>query len=521
MIDITPYQLDIVINILKKYVPHCEVRAFGSRYKWTAKDYSDLDLAIVGNKKLDKKVIYDIKEAFSESDLPIRVDVLDWYAISDEFKQIINQGYEVIQKKEKQLPDGWEIKKLGDMVLISSSKRIFAREYVNSGIPFYRSKEIIQKQSGLSISSELFISIEQFELIKLKYEVPKHGDLLLTSVGTIGIPYVVKNEDFYFKDGNLTWFKHWNGIESSFLYYWFLSGYGKQALSKIVIGSTQKAITINALNNMSILIPPLQKQKQIASILFSLDEKIDINNQINNKLEEIAQALFKQWFVDFNFPDENCSPYKDSGGAMIDSELGKIPKGWQIINLNDYLDFIRGIEPGSKYYSNNKISEQYMQFIRVSDLKSLGDTYIHKSLAKDKLVNEYNVLMSFDGTIGRVRIGFSGAYSSGIRKVVNKVTNRNILNFSNQFVYFLLQTENVQNIIITNATGTTILHAGHTIKLLKIAINNEVMNKFNEIILPLYQQLIINLKETKLLQQIRDTLLPKLISGEIDVTYRV
>ena len=154
-------------------------------------------------------------------------------------------------------------------------------------------------------------------------------------------------------------------------------------------------------------------------------------------------------------------------------------------------------------------------------MKSLGDTYIHKSLAKDKLVNEYNVLISFDGTIGRVRIGFSDAYSSGIRKVVNKVTNRNILNFSNQFIYFLLQIENVQSIIITNATGTTILHAGHTIKLLRIAINNEFINKFNEIILPLYQQLIINLKETKLLQQIRDTLLPKLMSGEIDVTQGV
>ncbi|MBY0379724.1 MAG: nucleotidyltransferase domain-containing protein, partial [Burkholderiales bacterium] len=144
MIDLSPYQLEIVLNILKKHVPRFEVRAFGSRYKWTAKDYSDLDLAIVGNAILDRKIIYDLQEAFSESDLPIRVDVLDWYAISDEFKQIINQGYEVIQKKAMQLPDGWEIKKLGDMVLISSSKRIFAREYVNSGISFYRSKEIIQ-----------------------------------------------------------------------------------------------------------------------------------------------------------------------------------------------------------------------------------------------------------------------------------------------------------------------------------------------------------------------------------------
>lgn len=98
MIDITKEQLKIVLDILNKFVPNSEVRVFGSRIKGNAKKYSDLDLAIVQNDKLSWKVIADIKEAFQESNLTFRVDVLDWNSISDEFKKVIESGYEVIKK---------------------------------------------------------------------------------------------------------------------------------------------------------------------------------------------------------------------------------------------------------------------------------------------------------------------------------------------------------------------------------------------------------------------------------------
>lgn len=96
MIDATEEQLKIIVDILKRFVPHCEVRAFGSRYKGTSKDYSDLDLAIVGEDKLDENVIANLKYAFEESDLPYRVDVLDWHAVSSEFRKVIEKGYEVV-----------------------------------------------------------------------------------------------------------------------------------------------------------------------------------------------------------------------------------------------------------------------------------------------------------------------------------------------------------------------------------------------------------------------------------------
>jgi predicted nucleotidyltransferase len=96
MIKVTDEQHTIILDILKRFVPHCEVRAFGSRYKGAPKDYSDLDLAVVGDKKLDWHVIANLKYAFEESDLPYRVDVLDWYSISSEFRRVIEKGYEVV-----------------------------------------------------------------------------------------------------------------------------------------------------------------------------------------------------------------------------------------------------------------------------------------------------------------------------------------------------------------------------------------------------------------------------------------
>lgn len=100
MIDVTPHQLKIIIKTLREYVPECEVRAFGSRVSHTAKSYSDLDLAVVGKAELNQSRLNRLIEAFEESELPFRIDVLDWNAISESFRIIIEQSYEIIQSDE-------------------------------------------------------------------------------------------------------------------------------------------------------------------------------------------------------------------------------------------------------------------------------------------------------------------------------------------------------------------------------------------------------------------------------------
>ena len=198
-----------------------------------------------------------------------------------------------------ELPSGWKESRLGDVVDVGSSKRIFYKEYVGQGIPFYRSKEIIEKYSGQKVSSELFITLEKFNELKEKFGVPFEGDILLTSVGTLGVPYIVKNEEFYFKDGNLTWFKNYtDAINNLYLYYWLISPVGKNELDMSSIGSTQRALTIKGLKFLKINLPPLAEQKAIAEVLSSLDDKIDLLHKQNQTLEDMAQTLFREWFIE-------------------------------------------------------------------------------------------------------------------------------------------------------------------------------------------------------------------------------
>jgi type I restriction enzyme S subunit len=231
-----------------------------------------------------------------------------------------------------------------DLCEITSSKRIFAADYQPEGIPFYRGKEITEKHKGnLDVSTELFIDPEKFAAIRAKFGAPVAGDLLLTSVGTLGSPYVVRaGEEFYFKDGNLTWFRKLKGLDSRYLYYWLLSPLGRSELKKCTIGSSQSAYTIVLLKDMEIDVPDLPTQRKIAGILSAYDDLIENNLRRIKILEEMAQSLYREWFVHFRFPGHEADP-------LVDSSLGPIPKGWAVRRLDDISEnFDRKRKPISK-----------------------------------------------------------------------------------------------------------------------------------------------------------------------------
>ena len=226
----------------------------------------------------------------------------------------------------------WAKGKIGDHCEITSSKRIFYSQYVDSGVPFYRSKEIIELSQGKPISEPLYISFEKYNEIKTKFGVPMLGDLLLTSVGTIGIPYIVRSDDsFYFKDGNLTWFRNFDDkLLSEYVFYWIGSKEGRGILNNITIGSSQKALTISSLKQIECPLPPVDEQKHIVGILSAYDNLIENNQKQIKLLEEAAQRLYKEWFIDLRFPGHETTPI-----------INGIPEGWTKTNIDCLCELLK------------------------------------------------------------------------------------------------------------------------------------------------------------------------------------
>lgn len=300
-----------------------------------------------------------------------------------------------------------------------------------------------------------------------------------------------------------------NNNNNMFLYY--LLEYNKRNMINNQTGTIFGSINKSFIESMQVRIPKsILEQEKIMETLSTIDYKIELNNKINNNLEELAQTLYKQWFVDFEFPNENGNPYKSSGGKMIESELGLIPENWTIQYLNEVLEFERGIEPGSKNYEET-YKEHLVPFYRVGDMINQDKVvYVDKELTNNKIANVGDVFVSFDGALGRISNTLNGSYSTGIRKVFSKEKF-----LSNNFIYVLFQSADIQNTIKMYASGTTILHASSSIQYLSMPFNKDIVDKFTETISPIVDKIITNKIENIKLAEMRDLLLPKLMSGEI------
>lgn len=417
----------------------------------------------------------------------------------------------------EELKEGWRRIKLGEVTDIGSSKRIFMVDYRESGIPFFRGKEIIQKSKGNNITTELYITEEKYNEIKNKFEVPQKGDILLTSVGTIGVPYLVNNnEPFYFKDGNVTWIKKYkNEVYNKYIYQWIKSPLGQNQINQVTIGSTQKALTIDALKKLEIDLPPLETQEKIASILSALDDKIEINNEMNKTLEEMAQTLFKRWFIDFDFPNENGEPYKSSGGKMIDSELGEIPEGWEVGKYRDLVKL-----NGLSTKKGNKLRDLPYVPIDCIPKKSLGLKEFKswkEAESSLQLFNENDILF------GAMRVYFHKVVISPFKGVTRKTCFILTPLEKNDLSYVALLTfqESTIDYANSNSKGTTMPYAVWENGLENMSViipSQNIREKFNRYIYPLLNSIKSSFLSNKYLTEIRDTLLPKLMSGEIELS---
>lgn len=193
-------------------------------------------------------------------------------------------------------PKSWQTETLGNILDIASSKRIKREEYVNEGVPFYRSKEIILKSKQLSFTPEIFISRGRFDKLSEKFGSPQQGDILISAVGTIGAIYRVRDEEFYFKDGNLLWIRNIDksGLSSEFLECYFRSYLCQEMLANLSAGSSQNALTIVKLSKLPLIIPTKDEQKMIVSIISSINEKIYLLKAQKSETQQLKKGLMQK-----------------------------------------------------------------------------------------------------------------------------------------------------------------------------------------------------------------------------------
>ncbi|PID43793.1 MAG: type I restriction endonuclease subunit S [Proteobacteria bacterium] len=403
----------------------------------------------------------------------------------------------------------YDLVKLSDFCEITSSKRIYAKEYTNSGIPFYRGKEVVASFSGGSINDPLFIPEDRFESIKYRFGAPEKGDLLLTSVGTIGVPYRVSGDfDFYFKDGNLTWFRNLNGVDANFLYYWLQSPQGKAQLSKCTIGAAQPAYTIERLKEIHIKLPPEVAQKEIASVIATYDNLIENNRRRIQLLEESARLLYQEWFVHMRFPGHEQVKITDG-----------VPEGWNKTTADRIMDVLSGGTP------KTKVPEFWggeIPFFTPKDAKGLFTYNTEKSITElglskcnSRLYPKYTVFITARGTVGKLSFAQrSMAMNQSCYALIAKE------GISQEFLYSSLKASIEQ--FKARASGAVFdAIVVDTFKNISCLIpSSSLIDEFTAQAKDVFSQ-IDNLSiQNQKLTQARDLLLPKLMSGELTVSIK-
>ncbi len=622
MIDLNPHHLATVKDILAEHVPRCEVQAFGSRVTWTAKDYSDLDLVVIAREPLDQKTLGRLQEAFQESDLPMRVDVLDWHNISPSFRQVIAQDYVVIKEKpgkkkganpltnpvdiqsdhlcvvqdilREHLPAdvkvwvfgsraNWTTKDSSDLDLALEGAAKIDRKAIgglenaleNSDLPYSvdivdlsaigsKFKQIVEsqkiplpmtrnakarsdrKETALGDVVDLRLSsvdkktkpnetpvqlcnytdvynnrfihsgLDFMAATATDREISKcsliAGDVVITKdsekYDDIGVPALVR-EDI----PNLVCGYHLailrpsiSEIDGTYLFYALSTDEVQRQFHSYANGVTRFGLRKTDIGLVRVPCPSLTEQQAIARILSELDSKIELNRRMNETLAAMAQALFKSWLVDFD-PVRAKMEGHDTGlppdiaalfpNQMMDSELGEIPEGWDVKALGELVELAYG------------------KALKADD-RQCGNVPVYGSNRQigwhdEKLVAGPGIVVGRKGNPGIVTWVQRDFFPIDTTfYVVPRNANQKL-----QFLFFALATQDLPSVASDSAVPGLNRNLAYMNR--QIVPDNMIMKAFNDCVEAFFTRRQHLEEESRILAAQRDELLPKLISGEIHV----
>ncbi|KEI16719.1 restriction endonuclease subunit S [Clostridium haemolyticum] len=389
-------------------------------------------------------------------------------------------------------------------------------------------KGSIAKKIGMDKLEPFSRKIQGFEETEFKSGTKfRNGDTLLARITpclengkTAQVRILDKNEVGFGSTEFIVLREKENKTVNDFIYYLSISKEFRNIAIKSMTGTSgRQRAQKDVLEKTVIRLPLIEEQKAIANILSTLDEKIETNNQINKKLEEMAQTIFKHWFVDFEFPNEEGKPYKSSGGEMVESEMGMIPKGWEVGSLCDLVkEIVTGKTPSTKKEENYgtiypfiTIPDMHGNIFVIKTERYLSETG-NKSQIK-KLIPKNSIMVSCIATVGLVSINLSSAHTN---QQINSIVLKKDEDLYYFYEYLKLMNEKLRAI---GSTGSTTLNVNKREfeKIKYIYPTTKVMKKFYGVIKSNFEMVKQRQLENDVLINTRDTLLPKLMSGEIRV----
>lgn len=383
---------------------------------------------------------------------------------------------------------------------VTSSKRFHASERTKDGVPFYCSKEIIKKVNGEKITECDYISEDAYNRVKEEYGVPQTGDLLITTRGTYGIPYIYKEYDkFYFADGNLTWLKDFDDkLDAEYLYYWINSYEGQKKIDAIAKGTAQKAVPIALLKEIEIVIPENPIQKKVVVILKNYDQLIENNKKQIKLLEEAAQRLYKEWFIDLRFPGyEDCK--------IVDG----VPVEWKKKKLDEIADVIMGQSPKSEFYNKEHKGLPFHQGVGSYGARFVqDDTY---STSFTKVAEANSILFSVRAPVGRLNITKNKiVIGRGIAAINSKSGFQS-------YLFYALKERFFKDDILGNGAIFASISKNELLNQVFVIPDEKIMSAYEKIAAALDKKIEVVDMQLQQLVEARDRLLPKLMNGEIEV----
>lgn len=514
LLDVRPDHLKIVQDILGTHVPDREVWAFGSRVTGNATETSDLDLAVFGETPLDFETLAALRDAFSESRLPYKVDVVDWSTIGETFKNIILKNKIVIKKniEVKKIWPEFPLEKCMSTIIDYRGK---TPRKASSGIPLITAKII--KAGRIEKPTEF---IDQKEYIKwISRGISEPGDIVVTTEAPLGEVAQLNDQKVALAQRVITLRGKSGFLNNTFLKFLMQSDYIQDQLKSRATGTTVVGIRQSEIRKIWLPLPPLPEQRAIAHILGTLDDKIELNRRMNETLEAMAQAIFKSWFVDFDpvrakmegretgLPKEIEDLFPDS---FEDSELGEIPRGWRVGSIGESFNIIMGQSPPGESY--NTVGEGIPFYQGSADFGSRFPKRRIFCSSPKRFANAGDTLISVRAPVGEINMALEDCcIGRGVAAARHNTMSRSYT------YYFMYVFAEMFDHFEAEGTvfGSINKNDFHNIQCIVPPV--ELIKSYEKTISILDSHVENNDRTVQSLSTLRDILLPKLLSGDIRI----